>query len=738
MAVDKRAVRLGALALVSVVLLGAVGVRLWFLQTVQRASLQAEVQSSSTRTQFLVGERGRIFDSLGRIVADNRRVLTVTIDRSIIRKEKNRTTLFTRLSGILNVPVETMEARWKSGQYSNYLPLPVADDVAEDVVLQIESRSEDFPGVRGDEDWARVYPYAPLASHVIGYLGLILKSQAVDYKAQGYLSNETVGQFGVEKNMESVLHGTWGKVVYEVDSANHVIREVSRIDPVPGKDVQLTIDMKVQQFAERLLESELRARRQTADPSLMAKNPKDKDGKYKFVGENWYVDSTGQQYLPYPAPAGSLVVQDHESGQIVAMASYPTFDNRWFTIGLTGAKFKQLFPTPEPTDPNRADKSILVNRAIQGQYNLGSTFKPFVAYSAVMAGVITPQEVYNDTGSYKLNIDTSKCNAGVRCEYFNALNPQGSPSKYGPVRLEDALAVSSDAYFYRLGEKTFEKGRTLLGDELKSFGFGSKTGIDLPFEFAGRIPTSELKKQLIERHVLRVDEVPTLLVGDNVQLAIGQGLFAASPLQLANAYSTLANGGFLNRPHVVKAIYQGGVPDGYPGSANLAKGTLMTSYEKPELIQQIDLPADVGLPIIQGLIRVIRGRGVTDPTGFLHSTTGEQLFKSYPYNDLKIAGKTGTAQGAASKPWYDSSVFAGVSLDNAKPYTVVAYLEKSGYGSQAAGPAVKCMFQALGGSVTMDEVTISDPLDQSSSVAAPSNVLPDASCLQNAYTPIRD
>jgi penicillin-binding protein 2 len=741
MAVDKRAARLGALALVSVILLGAIGARLWFLQTVQRDSLQEQVLSSQRRSQMIPAERGRIFDAQSRILADNRRVITVTVDRAVIRKSSNRLTLFSRLSGILNVPVETMEARWKSGRYSQYLPLPVAEDVPEDVVLRIESRSEDYPGVHGDEDWARVYPYAPLASHVVGYMGLILKEQEAQYKALGYQSNETVGQFGVEKSMESVLHGTPGEVVYEVDSANRVVREVSRIDPVPGKDVQLTIDLKVQQYTERLLETQLRNRRQHDDISQMAKNPIIKDPldgefKPKFQNENWYVDEKGDQYLPYPAPAGSMVVEDYKTGQIVAMASYPTFDNRWFTINLTGAKFKQLFPNDQ-----NPDRSILVNRAIQGQYNMGSTFKPFVAYAALMKGLITKDEIFTDTGSYTLNIDKSICDTGVRCEYFNAISSGfGKPSEYGPVTVEDALAVSSDSFFYHIGELAHEAdaSRNLLGNEVRLFGFGSDTGIDLPYEFDGRIPTSALKKQLIESGALSKNESPNLLLGDNVQLAIGQGLLAASPLQLANAYSTMANSGFLLRPHIVRAIWQPGVPDGYPGYGDFSHATLVASFDKPEVKQQIEWPNEVAQPIVRGLERVIQGPGVTFK-GVDHNTTGWSVFLNYPYGDLNIAGKTGTAQGAQSKPWFDSSVFAGFSINNpAKTYTVVSYLEKAGYGSKASAPAVKCMFEALGGSIAMDEVQLSDPLDPSSLEPAPSNTLIDSSCLAGRFDNIRD
>ncbi|MCU1393121.1 MAG: pbpA [Ilumatobacteraceae bacterium] len=738
MAVDKRAARLGALALVSVILLGAVGARLWFLQTVQRQSLQAKVNSGQTRTQQLLPERGRIFDADGRILADNRRILTVTVDRSVIRRASNRTELFTRLSGVLNVPVEEMEARYMDNRYSNFLPLPVAEDVSEATVLELESRSEDYPGVHGDEDWVRVYPYAPLASHVIGYMGLILASQEDTYKELGYLNNETVGQFGIELSMEQVLHGKSGLVTYQVDSANRVVKELSRVEPVAGKDVQLTIDLKVQQYTEQTLETELKSRRQDTNFDQMAKNPKDKDGKPKFTeSEDWRYDTNGNQYLPFPAPAGSVVVENYSTGQIVAMASYPTFDNRWFTVGLSGEKFKQLFPVPDQNDPNRADKSILVNRAIQGQYNLGSTFKPFVAYSGMMSGVINAGDVFQDTGSYKLNIDKSVCDTGVRCEYFNALSAgTGKPAIYGPVTVEDALAVSSDAFFYHIGELTYEKGRTLLGDELRGFGFGSKSGIDLPFEFTGRIPTTELKTDLINKGVLAKSESPKLLVGDNVQLAIGQGLLAASPLQLANAYSTLANGGFLLRPHIVKAIYQGGVPAGYPGYGDMSQATLIQSFAKPEVVHELDFPDNVVQPIIRGLQRVIYGKGVRYPASFYHATTGEATFKQYAAikGAISLAGKTGTAQGAASKPWYDSSVFAAFhpqtdANDTSTPYVVVSYLEKAGYGANASAPVVKCMMEALGGNVTMDDVKLSDPLDQTSVLPAPPNPMTDPGCL---------
>ena len=273
-------------------------------------------------------------------------------------------------------------------------------------------------------------------------------------------------------------------------------------------------------------------------------------------------------------------------------------------------------------------------------------------------------------------------------------------------------------------------------------------------EFTGRIPTTELKQELIAKHVLGKGEAPRLLVGDNIQLAIGQGLLAATPLQLANAYSTIANGGYLNRPLIIRAIYQGGTPDGQPGYANLGEGVLLQSFDKAEVIHQIPMPQDeIRGPIIEGLTRVIEGPGVT--TGapgheFLHRSTGELLFNAsgYPWQEWPIAGKTGTAQGSQSKPWFDSSVFASFTLPPAdapadaaatQPYTVVSYLEKAGYGAKASGPVVKCMMEMLAGKLTVDPVVMSEPLNQAVLYPAlPSKPLDDIGCLHSIADGLRD
>jgi penicillin-binding protein 2 len=741
---DKRSSRLGVLALVALLLVGGLATRMWFLQGVQAKDFQAKLTAAKTRTVYVPPERGRIFDAQGRVMADNRRILTVTVDWAVLKRKSVRDELFQRLSGPLETPADDLQRRYDpcygspsvpkctAGQiYSTLLPLPLKEDVSEETVSFLKERREDYPGMDFVEQWQRVYPYAPLASHVIGYMGALSATNLDTYLAKGYNRNEQVGQFGVESSLEDVLHGSWGKRVYEIDAAGAIVRELTdqRVDPVAGKDVQLTIDLDVQQYAEQALQTELVNRRNLALTS-QAHNGVDPTTNQPY-------HPGYPEYVPYKAPAGSVVVENHQNGDILAMASYPTFDNRWMVSGIDGAKYKELFPVTD--DP---DQSILVNRAVQGRYNLGSTIKPFIAWSAMHSGIITPNDYFLDNGSYTLeSIDPGDCaehGGAAKCTFKNAISSgTGKPSQYGPVNVESAIAVSSDAFFYRLGEKFYLASRTLMKEDLEQFGFGAKSGIQLPFEWTGRIPDDAVKKDLVDKKVLSPGEVPRLTVGDNVQAAIGQGLMAATPLQLANAYSTLANSGFLLTPQIVKAIYAPLTPDKSTFVADLTKGTVLQAFGTPVVRSQLDMPEDIQSPLLNGTRRVIRGPGTRYPSNYVHKTTGEELFAGFPAS-IDLHGKTGTAQGRANLPWNDSSAFTGFSETPEVPYTVTAYMEKSGYGAEAAAPVVKCMFLALSGRVVMDPVQISDPLDLSSTVPANPVQLSDGSCLTVAGNGVRD
>src|SRR6266508_4753338 len=201
MAGDKRAARLGVLAAVAVILFGALGTRLWFLQTVQASDLQAEVNARNTETVRIAPERGQIFDADGRLLAGNEATLNVVVAWDAIRRDSDRAELFRRLSGWVNQPVEVMEERYDAERYDRLRPLPLAEDVGEDVATALRERVEDFPGISIEIGYRRVYPYAPLASHVIGYMGAITAEDAAHYRELGYITSlggEAVGRAGVE------------------------------------------------------------------------------------------------------------------------------------------------------------------------------------------------------------------------------------------------------------------------------------------------------------------------------------------------------------------------------------------------------------------------------------------------------------------------------------------------------------------------------------------------------------
>ncbi len=422
MAGDKRATRLGVLALVATMLFGGLGARLWFLQAVEAPRLQAAVDQSSLRTVLIPPVRGQIIDADGRLLAGNEATNTVAVDWAQIRNDADRATLFQRLSGWLGVPVADMEARYDADTYSRFRPLPLAEDVPEDVVIAIQERYEDFPGVSVQLAYRRIYPYAPLASHVIGYMGAITAETQAYYASLGYdTSNrgERVGRAGIEQQYETTLHGTWGKRVIEIDAAGRVVRVVSETPPVNGQDIQLSIDLDLQQYAEQMLQMQLRLKRAFIAPNPIVEKP---DGSHQRM------DLTQGPGVYYPAPAGSVIIMNNSTGQIMAMASYPTFDNRWFSQPLTNDRFDELFKKLRPDGSQDPDQAVLTNRAIQGQYNLGSSFKPFVAYSAMMAGIIDPNTTINDRGTYKAEtIPDDVCATGVKCVWRNStcdLQPQ--------------------------------------------------------------------------------------------------------------------------------------------------------------------------------------------------------------------------------------------------------------------------------------------------------------------------
>jgi penicillin-binding protein 2 len=703
--------RLVALGIVALVLFGALGTRMWFLQAVGSRDVEEVIGKVRTRTIKLLPERGRIFDSAGRVMADNKRTLVVTIDRDVVRKPAERLALAQRLSGPLNVPVEVLLVRMQDERYGPFESIPLREDVSEEAALFLMERVEDYPGIFVREEWRRNYPYGALAGHVLGYLGAILKGNLAYYKSVGYDPNERVGQYGVEETYETALRGEPGFVRYEVDAVGNILRLIERVEPIAGNDLQLSIDLKVQQFAEQALETQLLVRRR-----IEAGQVKLPDGT---------LDPQYAEVNYYKAPAGSVVVMNHNSGRVVAMASYPRFDIRWFGGGLPKDKFSQLFPQTDDPD-----------------YNVGSSFKPLVAYAALNSGQLPEGAKYtfDDRGTYKLqSIPDDRCQQGVKCVFRNSIcRATGAPCRYGAVDVEAALAVSSDTFFYKIGEQILtERGYApVLENEVRQFGLGSPTNIDLPYEYAGTIPSKELKKRLADIGAISQESGKAYYVGDQVLFSIGQGLLSATPIQMAQAYSAIANGGRLYEPRVAVALLAPGTLDARPGFVDFGTTEVVKRLVSIKPSRRINMTTAIREPIVKGMARVITGPGVN--FDYYHKTTGENIFRGYDYAKLPIAGKTGTAQGLNNLPWNDSSAFGAFSLDSSQPYTAFAYLEKAGYGSQAAAPVVKCIFSALAGNYRYDEVLPADPLDKASFDVAPTSSLRNPLCLVGGSSDVRE
>ena len=629
--------RLGILGIVIVSLFAALFARLWYLQVMATKQFKNAAQALQTRTILEEAPRGRIFDRNGVVIVDNRISVVVTVDKKNLPDVKKhpaeRAAILDKLGTELtrytqqDVTREFLEARLQDVRYSPYTPVPVAVDLPKAGLLYLAEHHDDFGNVVAvGQTTVRAYPLGRTASHLLGYVGSATQEE-LDAKANNpkkYKAGDEIGKTGAERTYENDLRGTPGKRVLEVDAAGNTVRQISYDPPVPGDDVYLSIDANVQAITEQALHDEL----------VSAHNRRNKDGSYN------------------QSPAGAAVILDPNNGQVVAMASFPDYDPSTFVNGISSSVWDPL------QDPN--NHFPLNNRALQGQYAPGSTFKLVTALAGLRTGVITPATTISDGGRYIV----PGCRGAVeQCSFVNS-----GGTAHGRVNLPRALTVSSDVYFYQLGGQ-FWTDRSTFGDPIqdtaKDLGFAAGTGIPLD-EQKGFVLTPGEKRQL---H----DQYPTAypygdwFTGDNVQLAIGQNTVTVTPLQLANAYSTMANGGTLYSPNIAIKITRGGTND------------VVRSIE-PRVLHQVAMPPEFRDPIMQGL------------AGAVNSSEGTAFgaFRSFP--NWQVAGKTGTAQVTGKQ---DTALFVGIAPLDAPQFVGVAVLEESGFGATAAAPVIRRVFQAL-------------------------------------------
>ena len=624
-------VRLTVLAVVIFCLFAALFARLWFLQVIDEPKAQAAAQGNSVRLVYTPAPRGRILDRGGTVLVDNTVSEVVTISRETAKAEPD---VVTRLALLLNVPSDQLQQKVTDPRYSPYVPVPLASDVPTPVVIYLREHQVEFPGVAVQAVAERSYPFGSIAANVLGYVGQISGQELTPTrKRQGYQPNDVIGKTGAEEAYEDALRGQPGVTKLQVDSKGRVLGVLASQPPVQGHDVWLSIDINVQKLAETSLAQGLVATRLNTDKS------------------------SGGPGTHYPAPAGAAVVMNPQDGTILALATNPTYNPQDFVGGISTAKFAQYLQ--DPGHP-------LNDRTIQGLYAPGSTFKLVTAAAGLQAGIVSPQQSFDDKGY--LQVGKLPCSVNIAVAgCFNNDNHQA----YGEVDLARALTVSSDAYFYQIGA-TFWNDRSKYGTDglqnvARQLGFGSASGIPLPNETAGRIPDPASRAK---EHALypKIFTEGNWFTGDNVNTSIGQGEVAVTPLQLANAYATFANGGTLWTPQIATKItdQQGKV---LQTLAPISKG-------------HVDLQPAGRAAMMSGFVGV-----VASPEGTAHAA-----FAGFPLNQYPVAGKTGTAQVQGKDP---TSVFVGFAPASNPQYVVDVVMEQAGYGADAAAPVVRRIYDGL-------------------------------------------
>lgn len=477
----------------------------------------------------------------------------------------------------------------------------MAEDVPLAVVAEVEANPARYPGARVLSRTRRDYPFGPLACHLLGYLGANEEQQPLD--ADRYHAEDRVGRTGLEQQYERLLHGSRGTVVELTDHSGRVLSSRREREPGIGRDLVLTVDPRLQETAETLLESALRRRSPTS---------------------------------PHREPCGgAIVVMDVRNGAILAAASAPRFNAELFARG-DNAQVAALL-----SDPGHP----LFDRATRMAIAPGSVFKTVSAVALLQHAAVEPEEPFLCQG-YLHEPDR------LRCAIYRRHG-----IGHGQVTLADALTLSCNVYFFH---HAGELGPDRLVDWAARFGFGQRTGVDLPNEAPGSLPSPDMIRKLEGR---------AWRTGDTQLLAIGQGALQATPLQVVRMMAAIANGGRLVTPHLVSSL---GLPELAEGrsTAELPDDPIRIPASKPIA----DLRPATLAEIRKGLKRV-----VCDPRGTAHGSVW--------LDSIEVSGKTGTAETAVEGA--DHAWFAGYAPSEAPKLALVVALEYGGNADESAGPVAK-------------------------------------------------
>jgi penicillin-binding protein 2 len=620
---DTSRVRVSIVGIIVVVLFSTLLARLWFLQSGSENSLKVQAIAETTKVVQTESPRGEILDRNGKVLVKDRAAWAVTVDRGLSTGTATR--VLGQLAEQLGKPVKELTSQYNSKRQSPLKPAVVAVDVSQPARLAIMQDPQDYPGVHVMELTVREYPQGELASQLLGYVG------EVPNKKPGYQAGDDIGLSGAEAAFEKSLRGVPRQETIEVDPTGAQVGAPVKVRPGrPGDDVYLTIDANVQKAAEDSLSQGIVSARSLQDVSYTA------------------------GFRTLKAPAGAVVVLDADDGSVVADASYPSYPLDWWVGGISTKHYDSI-----------QKDNALINLATQGMYAPGSTFKLVTSLAMTKYGIRGIGDYYDDQGQVALDGTV----------FHNA-----QQESFGPVNLQQALTVSSDAYFYKVGDdfwhiwKNGDPKRGMgIQTEARELGFGAATGFELD-EASGLVTDPKWVKDFADANYKTKAEKEshgTWYPFDDIFPAVGQGDLQVTPLQLANAYAAFANDGTLWHPRLADKIVP---PDGKPE----------TFSSKP--IRHISLDPTTRAAMLAGFQGAI-----SDPKG-----TAYQSFQGFPISTIPVAGKTGTAQVAGKG---DTSLFVamfGGTIDRPQ-YVVAVVVEQAGFGAQTAAPIARRIIETMTG-----------------------------------------
>jgi penicillin-binding protein 2 len=585
-------------------MLAALGVRLYVLQVV-RGERYGEIAENQRRRRLPIpAPRGVIFDREGRVIVDSRPTYNVILSREDV-KDKPLSSLIQPLASGLAIDADLLKERFDQVTAA-FESILVKQDATPNDIAWVEAHNLEFPELRVEQQPQRRYPENGMLAHVLGYVGEIspeqLKLQA--FKDKGLKPGDIIGQSGLEQIYDDYLRGTDGYREVVVDSRGRIQDQLETVNPIPGRDLVTTIDLDLQKSAEEQLAASVTKR-------------------------------------------GVIVAVDPNNGEILALASYPTFDPNLFSqrINTKEGRAEYLALLNDPQTP-------LLNRAIQSRYPPGSTWKIPMSIAGLQQGAIT------------LDHSNLVCGGGITIgnKFTRCMGNHGTPD------LRTAITHSCDGYFYRLGLKMGIDGIVAMVDE---FDLNKRTGIDLPNEVVSWTPSKEFKRRMQPRD-------PDWRDIDTVYSSFGQVYDIITPISLLRTISAVSMHGKMYIPHLLKEIR----PIGTPGSADYhaAVGFQPLDSTRPNP-KVLGIPEEIDHAVVEGMWNVVNGGG-----------TGAGIRMA----GFDIAGKTGTAQvarlGLDTGKNKDHSWFVTYAPAYKPEIAMVALIENSGFGNMHAAPAIRRVY----------------------------------------------